>query len=38
MSDPEQENTDAALEECASCGESMLAVYIEDGRCHQCQE
>jgi hypothetical protein len=38
MSDSEQENADEALEECSSCGESMLTVYIEDGRCRQCQE
>ena len=38
MSNPEIENADEALKKCDSCGESVLAVYIDDERCHQCRE
>ena len=38
MSNPESETADEALEECDSCGESVLAAYINDGRCYQCRE
>jgi ribosomal protein S27AE len=38
MTKSEVENVDEALEECHRCGESVLAVYVEDGSCHRCRE
>lgn len=34
-----QETTlDDATEQCSECHETVLAAYIEDGRCPDCQE
>ena len=38
MSKIEPEEVDEAVEECDSCGESVLAAYLEDGLCHQCRD
>ena len=34
----EPKDIDEAVEECDSCGESVLEAYIEDGLCHQCRD
>jgi ribosomal protein S27AE len=38
MSKVKPESVDEAVKECRSCGESVLAVYLEDGLCDQCHE